>query len=364
MTHNNKGFTLVELSIVLVIIGLTLGAILGVANTQLQAARTSSTKQKEEAIKLALVNFISRNNRLPCPAVATIAPGATGYGIEAANPGVCTGTTTTATVATGIVPWSSIGITDENASDGYYNRFTYQVTLEATNRTARTIAGLRGAISIHYSTPIAMGSPAAGNQANNCTPAGGTFNPCASVAVVVSHGSNGFGSYGSDGVQRVMPTGADETENTNNDSAFVIKDFSNDQANPFDDIVLALSSTDLLGPLTNHGSLDDYNSVLNRNFSEIRSAVASNAIANKVDILGVYTYPLPAALPALSPDTANDPWGNPYVYQRLTPSIDALSLGSTPAFTLTSRGPDGLTPTVDDLQQIVYVNNLQPALLK
>lgn len=101
--------------------------------TRLAQQRIDTTKTNAEAIKTALTLYISRNNRLPCPAMAGLAPGAAGYGLEAAIPGTCTGTTIIGAVpnraARGIVPWISLGLTSEGASDAYNNRFTYEVTL-------------------------------------------------------------------------------------------------------------------------------------------------------------------------------------------------------------------------------------------
>src|SRR5450830_1933 len=360
-----KGFTLVEMAVVLVISGLMLGAILGVGNAQIQQARISATKTKQEAIKIALINYITRNNRLPCPAIATLAPGVVGYGLEAATPGTCTGATVNGNVVTGIVPWSSLGVTDENATDGYYNRYTYQVALAATNTNLQTVSGLKGAISIHTGTPVAMGPPNGGNQSNDCTPAGGNYNPCSAVAVIVSHGINGAGAYSRDGIQKALPAGADELENTNNDSRFVIKDYSDNTANPFDDIVLPLTTSDLLTPLTTHGSLEDYRASINDDLSNIKSAIIADAIKNRVGAISTYGYPIPLALPALPANTLNDPWGLSYIYTRniVTPVVSGTA-GNLPAFTLTSFGPDGVAGGNDDITTVITVNQLQDAFSK
>lgn len=367
---NNKtrtkqnGFTLVELSIVLIIMGLLLSAIIGVSNAQIQQARISATKQKEELIRLSIINYITRNNRLPCPAVPTIAQGAVGYGVEAANAGTCTGTAVNGAVSTGIVPWTSLGVSDENATDGYYNRFTYQVTLTATNTNAQTIAGLKGAISIHSATPAVLGLPAAGNQTNDCTPVGGNYNPCSAVAVIISHGANGTGSYSRDGAQRALPAGADEKENTNNDSRFLIKDYSDNATNPFDDILLPLSTSDLITPLTTHGTLQDYRARINDDVSNIKNAIIANSISNRTGVAGAYIYPIPSSMPTLPISALVDPWGFLYIYTRTTPSINSLTSGSLTAFTVTSYGPDGVAGGNDDMPSIVTVNQLQDAYAK
>lgn len=354
MQNNYKGFTLVEMAVVLVIIGLMLSAGMGFGTTQIQSAKIAATKQKQETIKLALINFISRNNRLPCPAVANLAPGSAGYGAEAATPGTCTSATTNGAVVTGIVPWVSLGLSDENGSDGYYNRFTYQVVLAATNANAKTISYIRGAISTHTATPVAMGAPAVGNQSNDCT-AGGTYNPCAALAIIVSHGNNGAGAHTSDGTQVPLPTGADELENTNNDSRFVIKDYSTNSANPFDDIVLPLSSTDLLSTLTTRGMLKDYTSYINDDLANIENTVLTYALTHRSGASGSYSYPI---LTALGSSLPIDPWGKAYVYQQNLSPVTGLTSGASIVYTVKSYGPDGIT-SADDITNLISASQLQ-----
>jgi prepilin-type N-terminal cleavage/methylation domain-containing protein len=375
MNIKQKGFTLVEMAIVLMIAGLLLSAFLGVGSAQLQSSRISSTKQKQETIKLALINFISRNYRIPCPAIATLARGAVGYGVEALNPGTCTGTNINGNVVSGIVPWSSLGLSEENADDGYYHRFTYQVALLSTNTNSSTIAGLKGAISIHTNTPALLGPTTNANptqnQTNDCTIGGfgvGDFNPCAAVVVIVSHGNNGLGAYNSSGIRNTLPSGADEIENTNDDSKFVIKDFSDNTTNPFDDIIIALSSTNLLTPLTTHGSLQDYTSIMYENISNIKNAVIADAINNKNGDSNPYTFPIPSSLPSLPSISVNDPWGTPYVYTRSINNVNVGTNASLIAFTIMSKGPDKASGNSakdsDNITFTIYVNQLQDAFIK
>ncbi|HEY3299940.1 MAG TPA: prepilin-type N-terminal cleavage/methylation domain-containing protein [Methylophilaceae bacterium] len=375
-----KGFSLIELAIVLVIVGLIAGAGLGVTNGQIQSARISNTKQKQEAIRLALINYISRNNRLPCPAIASLAPGVAGYGAEVVAPGLCTGTIVNGNVATGVLPWVSLGLSDENGTDGYYNRFTYEVTLSATaNMTSKTISGLKGAISTHTGTPAALGAPATGNQSNDCA-AGQVYNPCSAVVVIISHGSNGLGAYTRDGAQIALPTGADEIENTNNDSKFVIKDYSTNAANPFDDIIMPLSATDLLSSLTTNGSLNNYTSVMSGDFSSIENAIVTNAIAYKTAPTGAYQYPVPTSVSTqnLPPSSAivylpaslmTDPWGKAYTYAIISGAPLAIMANSPypnqqGVFSITSAGPDGVANNNDDVIAVFSVGDFKNAITK
>lgn len=74
LRYPEQGFTLIELAVVLVIIALIGGGLLNAWANQLVQQRINFTKANAETIKTALVNFISRNNRLPCPAIAGLLP--------------------------------------------------------------------------------------------------------------------------------------------------------------------------------------------------------------------------------------------------------------------------------------------------
>jgi len=370
MKINHKGFTLVEMAVVLVIIGLMLGTILGMGNAQIQASKISSTKQKEQSIKLALINFISRNNRLPCPAIPTIAKGNVGYGMEAPNLGACTGTNISGTVSTGIVPWSSLGLSDENASDGYYNRFTYQVALAATNTNDQTIVGLRGTSSTHLATPATLRSPPNGNQTNDCNPNNNPYNPCSAVVVIISHGTNGSGAYTENGVQKALPNGNDEAENADNDSVFIIKDYSEVAENPFDDIVLALTSSDLLTPLTTNNSIPEVRASINQDVTDIKNAIIANSITNRVFIpaSGTHSYPIANNLVNLNLpiNSIIDPWANQYTYTLDVNAVNIVSStnGNINAITLRSSGADATLNNNDDIVTIITVSQLQDAFAK
>jgi prepilin-type N-terminal cleavage/methylation domain-containing protein len=368
--NNQTGFTLIELSIVLIIISLILGAVLGLGNAQIQASKINSTKQKQQAIKLALTNFISRNNRLPCPSIATLAKGAVGYGIEAADKGICTGTNINGLVATGIVPFSSLGITGENASDGFYNRITYQVALAATNTNGQTIVGLKGASSTHSAAPILLRSPPNGNQSNDCNPDNYPYNPCSAVVVLVSHGLNGNGSYSEDGVLKALPTGADELENADNDSAFVVKEYSDNNNNSFDDIVLPITSFDLLSPLANNGSIKDVRASINDDVTSIKNAVIAYAVTNRIfnPATTSYTYPLPPSLASMNiPNNAIiDPWDMNYAYlvDAGIGGVNSSTNGAINAITIRSAGAGAILNDGDDVVTTITVNELQDAFSK
>src|SRR6478735_1969862 len=71
--RGNKGFTLIELSIVLVVVGIMLYMGLSVGSIQLEAAKVKQTKDKLDKIEKAVQLYYETNGRLPCPANGTLA---------------------------------------------------------------------------------------------------------------------------------------------------------------------------------------------------------------------------------------------------------------------------------------------------
>jgi prepilin-type N-terminal cleavage/methylation domain-containing protein len=134
----SSGYTLVEISVVLVIIslltagGLTLGA--GMVN---QAAHID-TKKILNQIDQSLRDYYTVNGRLPCPASRTLAITDADFGREV-NGGSCnstgaiTGTSYSNDVRIGMIPVRALGLSDRAASDKYGNRILYAVTRQLTD---------------------------------------------------------------------------------------------------------------------------------------------------------------------------------------------------------------------------------------
>lgn len=106
-TFNCKtaGFSLVEMAIVLVIIGLLLGGMLMPLSAQMDQRRISETQKALDEIKNALTGFAVMNGRLPCP-TTTADPANVNYGIEDA---ACNSNTN------GYLPWKTLGVVEVDA---------------------------------------------------------------------------------------------------------------------------------------------------------------------------------------------------------------------------------------------------------
>jgi prepilin-type N-terminal cleavage/methylation domain-containing protein len=337
-----RGFTLIELSIVVAIAAVVLGVVLSLVNTQIENAKAANMRSRMETIKAALVMFVARNSRLPCPAIESFAPTHNDYGLEAPTPGTCTGATVAGTAVRGMLPFRTLGLPEEDGYDVYASRFTYVVTTAATNLNANNIAGATGTITLHSAEPPALGLQPIGNQINACSTTAGD-NGCNSnaIAIVLSHGPNAMGAFQQSGQQTTLPSSALELENTNTDEMFVLARYS--QNDPvFDDTMLVLTPDMLLASLIRDGAIRSARAVTNEQLQAVNDSVVASVLNNG----GAVPSSIPATL---------DGWGTPMIY---TPNVSAVcstgTLDTAAAFSIRSYGPnriDGASPggTNDDI---------------
>lgn len=97
----SRGFTLVEMAVVLVILGLMLGGLMIPISAQIEQRSLSETRASLEQIRETLIGFAIIHGRFPCPTTQTN-PLAAGYGEEAAP---CP-----APATEGYLPWKTLGL--------------------------------------------------------------------------------------------------------------------------------------------------------------------------------------------------------------------------------------------------------------
>ena len=201
------GFTLVEIAVVLVLVGLLLGSFVGSITQRIETSQRENTKRQLDDIKTALLGFVSAQGRLPCPTTAT------GNGNE--QP---VGGSTIATLCTlqhGFIPGKTLGIS------GTYNRDTLLVDVWGNPIRYSVTTNNNNAFTTPYTVPAAGGIKDVG-MANLfpdliiCGSDSGGPNICTAGVTTINTGTPfvviSLGKDGSDFVTNLAPN-SDQGEN-------------------------------------------------------------------------------------------------------------------------------------------------------
>jgi prepilin-type N-terminal cleavage/methylation domain-containing protein len=213
-TTSSAGFTLAELAIVLLIIGLLVGGALIPLGAQVELKRIGDAQKSLDDIKEALLGYAAANGRLPCPDT-------TGDGVEdrTAVNGLdgCQGG-----VYEGNLPWVTLGI---GSVDSWGNRFHYRVTNEFTRTTGDPTAAGCSYTGFDNSCTLELGDTGdiavrtrGDNPATGAVESKFVSNLATAVpAVILSFGKNGYGAVSSTGGAIPGPpvSNVDEATNAN-----------------------------------------------------------------------------------------------------------------------------------------------------
>ena len=276
-----RGFTLVEILVVLVIFSMVLAMAAVVTRGISASQKRTITATRMQGVDAAIIQFVAVQKRMPCPADGTLASTAAGAGVEVAPAAAgCNAQTN------GVVPWRTLGLAEQDATDGWDRRFTYRTD---------TALGKANAMNMSFCDPAGTEPPvppplAAGRACNTnctstnlalCTPplafvgndhgltvknvAGTTVmdptaaTPTGAAYVVISPGDTGGGAYLNSGVLSSSTTtdGTEEQKNYANLAlgAYYVDDSLSDTAGAghFDDVVsrpslLSVANKAGLGP--------------------------------------------------------------------------------------------------------------------
>ncbi len=240
------GFTLTELTIVLVIVALLIGGLMLPLSAQREVQNINETKRQLAEIKEALLGFAAANGRLPCPAAP---PNSTDLrGVESLKDatsqtgGECTNP------LNGYLPAITLGIgpTDKQgyAIDAWNNQIRYAVTTGNGNAFTTT-----DGIKTHW--PLTESSLVLAPDLRVCTTSNQiSGNNCLStgeltrsaVTIIVSTGPNGA----------TTPTSSDELVNWDSQSGVFV---NAEPSDAFDDIVTWISPNILYSRLISAGKL-------------------------------------------------------------------------------------------------------------
>jgi prepilin-type N-terminal cleavage/methylation domain-containing protein len=217
MLRRQSGFTLVEIAIVLLIVGLMIGGMLAPLSSQMEQRRVSDTKRAMEEAREALYGFALRNGYLPCPAISST------NGLEDRTGNACN-------KRYGFLPWATLGV---SRLDGWDRLMAYSVTPAFTDSL--------NLFTLRTPRDITIGTRSANGQ---LVPASGLGDI---PAALVSFGHNGYGAT-SDQDTVISDNGAGNVDEKTNllatGTTLIMRDPSEDARAPggaFDDMVLWIS---------------------------------------------------------------------------------------------------------------------------
>lgn len=125
MNERGRGFSLVELAIVLVAASLLATSLLAPLSAQIDAQRTAETRRTLTEVRDALLGFAITNGRLPCPAKADATGAEAGGGAGACTSGG-------SGIAAGFVPAVGLGLSPSDGQgyllDAWGERLRYAVS--------------------------------------------------------------------------------------------------------------------------------------------------------------------------------------------------------------------------------------------
>jgi prepilin-type N-terminal cleavage/methylation domain-containing protein len=217
-----RGFSLVELAVVLAIVGLLAGGAIMTLSAQAEQRNLGETRQRLDSAVEAVIAFAVINGRLPCPAVASAT------GDESFTGSGCT------TWYGGYLPAKTIGFQPTDGSgyavDAWGNRIRYAVSRSVTGCTGTAAsphfvsrANLKANGVSCRPSDLDICLSAAGTSASSCNGSANRAVTSDTVAFIVfSTGKDGAtsGAYGPDEIANVdgnpvfvshAPTGADST---------------------------------------------------------------------------------------------------------------------------------------------------------
>jgi prepilin-type N-terminal cleavage/methylation domain-containing protein len=224
-----RGFTLIELAIVMVIVTILIGGLAMPLSAQIQARRIAETKKTLEEARDAIIGYAMTHTvdhdgdpdtpprpYLPCPADGT--------GQEKRVGNICA-------QADGWFPWADLGVSSQ---DAWGNRLRYSVENREYADRSKGLPNLA-----LLTPPYATLNLKRICRSSACT----SFDAIYLPAVVLSHGPNGWGAQNINGNTLAAPTSADELENTNADPSFVSRTPSKagDASGEFDDLAVWIS---------------------------------------------------------------------------------------------------------------------------
>lgn len=201
-TKSQRGGVLLVVTILIAIIFLAIGAKHALDTIEFRLKQNTGIHATLNKIDLALINFVMQHKRLPCPADGRIVTGQINAGKEMPFP-ACT------TQAYGVVPWLSLGLTENDARDPWTGLITYRVDPALAGLSVRlmdmSLCDISGTGSVGVGGTCRTPTPPCATNPTSCT-APTTF--LASKGLDVWDGIGGAVGFNSRANNRTLGSGA------------------------------------------------------------------------------------------------------------------------------------------------------------
>lgn len=219
--HNKgcKGFTLIEVAIAVLVIGLIMTPLLALYNVQYQQKMIGGSEGRLRDIASAINVYVEQNDRYPVPASFLTSEADPEHGMEGTTPDTCPDVTTNGfclfdnstpapvtddDVLIGAVPFSALKMESDLALDTWGNKILYAVARVQTDA----------------STFDVNGSATITEQALDGTTNLPETEPLAHDVFLVSFGKEGKGAYSADGILLADCEEAGQPENEDENCDF------------------------------------------------------------------------------------------------------------------------------------------------
>lgn len=206
-SRKHQGFTLIQLSVMVMIAGLVFAAVVPGGRDNSAAMQYQVTQTRIGAVQQAMRTYMATYGHLPCPALGYVDIGTSTFGVAATSGSSCDSTNllNNGNTFLGVVPVKTLGLPDQLMFDGFGRRLTYAVDVRTvTNPICLEMQGrgTRGVLDIR--------SSAAGATDMNA------------MWLLLSHGQDGHGAYPQNGVTnstKRINTGLSDTDTLTNANA-------------------------------------------------------------------------------------------------------------------------------------------------
>ena len=138
MNKKNKGFSLIELSIVLFVISTIICTMYFPYKNSIKQSKITYTKSNLEVVSNAIKEYAVVHKKLPCPSGIKFDNNSANYGKELRNPNSCQesneyGILKKNDIFVGGVPFKDLGISDKYIFDAWNNNIIYVVSEKYIN---------------------------------------------------------------------------------------------------------------------------------------------------------------------------------------------------------------------------------------